>query len=103
LRGDKKHNFPKSTDKSIEGYIAGFGFTFVCTVFGALFCNFFGLSNWPLDIILLLSLILSIVFLLIDIITSKIKLQDNYLNPFVCGIVAILTLIILTNFIIIKN
>ena len=95
LMGDKKHNFPKSTDKSIEGYISGFGFTFVCTVFGTLFSNFFGLSNWSLDIILLLSLTLSIAFVLIDIITSKLKLQDNYINPFVCGIVAILTLIML--------
>jgi dolichol kinase len=82
-----KHRFPKSTDKSIEGYFGGFVFTFLCTVFGAYFSNFFGLSNWSLEIILMLSLLLSVVFVLIDIITSKIRLQDNYLNPFVIGIV----------------
>ena len=89
----KKHRFPKSTDKSIEGYISGFIFTFICTVFGTLFSNFFGLSNISLELILYLALLLSIVFVLIDIITSKIKLQDNYLNPFACGIAMIIFLI----------
>ena len=91
--GNRKHRFPKSTDKSIEGYIGGFVFTFLCTVFGALFSNFFGLSNWSLELILTLALLLGIVFVLLDIITSKIRLQDNYLNPFVCGLVMVLFLI----------
>ena len=91
--GEKKHRFPKSTDKSIEGYVGGFVFTFICTIFGVVFSNFFGLSNWSIELALYLAIILSIVFVLIDIITSKVKLQDNYLNPFITGIVIILVLI----------
>lgn len=91
--GEKKHRFPKSTDKSIEGYVGGFVFTFICTIFGVVFSNFFGLSNWSIELALFLAIILSIVFVLIDIITSKIELQDNYLNPFITGIVIILVLI----------
>lgn len=91
--GDRKHCFPKSTDKCIEGYLAGFGFTFICTIFGVLFSNFFGLSNWSIELALFLAIILSIVFVLIDIITSKVKLQDNYLNPLITGIAFILVLI----------
>ena len=87
-RGEK-HIFPRGTEKSIEGYIGGFIFTFLCTVLGALFSNVYGLSNWPLAIILTLALILSVVFVIIDIITSKIKLQDNYLNPLIIGLVSI--------------
>ena len=91
--GEKKHRFPKSTDKSIEGYVGGFVFTFICTIFAIVFSNFFGLSNWSIELALYLAIILSIVFVLIDIITSKVKLQDNYLNPFITGIVIILVLI----------
>ena len=92
IKVKNKHHFPKSTDKSIEGYVSGFIFTFLCTVFGGLFSNFFGLSDWSLELILYLALLLSTVFILIDIITSKIRLQDNYLNPFACGIAMILFL-----------
>ncbi|MFX1258386.1 MAG: phosphatidate cytidylyltransferase [Promethearchaeota archaeon] len=92
---DKKHRFPKSTDKSIEGYIGGFIFTFICTLFGVVFSNFFGLSNWSIKLVLYLALILSVVFVLIDITTSKLKLSDNYLNPIITGIVIALVLMIL--------
>lgn len=93
FKGDKKHHFPKSTSKSIEGYIGGFIFTFICIVFAVVFSNHFRLSNWGLELTLYVALILSIVFVFIDLLTSKIKLQDNYLNPFITGFVLILILI----------
>lgn len=93
LTGEKKHLFPKSTNKSIEGYIGGFIFTFICTIFAVVFSNHFQLSNWGLELTLSISLILSIVFVFIDLLTSKIKLQDNYLNPFITGFVLIIILI----------
>ncbi len=91
---DKKHCFPKSSDKCIEGYIGGFTFTFISTVFGVIFSNFFGFSDWSIVLALYLALTLSIVFVLIDIITSKVKLSDNYLNPLITGIVIILFLML---------
>ncbi|TFG30482.1 MAG: hypothetical protein EU532_00830 [Promethearchaeota archaeon] len=93
LTGEKKHRFPKSTNKSIEGYISGFIFTFICTVFAVVFSNFFQLSNWSFELTLFIALILSVVFVFIDLITSKINLQDNYLNPFIIGPVLIIILI----------
>lgn len=95
LASDKKHHFPRGTDKSIEGYIGGFIFTFICTLFGIFFSNFFDFSNWSIELALYLALILSIVFVIIDIITTKVKLSDNYLNPLVTGLVLIFLLIIL--------
>jgi dolichol kinase len=91
--GDRKHRFPKSTNKSIEGYIGGFIFTFICTVFAVAFSNHFLLSNWGIVLTIYVALILSIVFVLIDLLTSKIKLQDNYLNPFITGVVLVIFLI----------
>jgi CDP-diglyceride synthetase len=93
LTGEKKHHFPKSTTKSVEGYIGGFIFTFICTVFAIAFSNHFQLSNWGFELTLYIALILSTVFVLIDLLTSKIELQDNYLNPFITGIVLIFILI----------
>jgi len=93
ITGDKKHCFPKSTNKCIEGYISGFVFTFICTIFAIVFSNHFQLSNWGLELSIFVALILSAVFVFIDLITSKIKLQDNYLNPFITGLVLIIILI----------
>ncbi len=93
LASDKKHHFPKGTDKSIEGYIGGFISTFISTLFGVTFSNFFGLSNWSIELTFNLALILSITFFLIDIITSEVKLQDNYLNPIISGFVILLVLV----------
>ena len=83
----KKHHFPKNTDKSIEGYLGGFIFTFLSTLVAIIFSNSVSLSDWSIEIMVFLALILSIVFVLIDIMTSKIKLQDNYLNPLIVGFV----------------
>ncbi|MEJ2277107.1 MAG: phosphatidate cytidylyltransferase [Candidatus Lokiarchaeota archaeon] len=92
LAGNNKHNFPKKSDKSLEGYIGGTIATFLCAIIGVLFSNLFGLSNWLWNKILFVALISSITFLLIDLITSKIKLQDNYVNPIAIGIILILTI-----------
>lgn len=93
LAANKKHHFPKGTDKSIEGYIGGGLFTFICTIFGVLFSNFFGLSTWSIELALFIASILSIIFFFIDVITSKVKLQDNYLNPLITGLSIIMILI----------
>ena len=85
-----KHIFPKDTDKSIEGYIGGFLSSFLCVVFGAAFSNFFGLSTLSMGFTLSISLLVALVFVLIDLITSKVKLQDNYVNPFITGLILIL-------------
>ena len=94
-----KHEFPKGSKKTIEGYIGGFIFTYLCVIFGGVFSNFFGFSDpavWSIDVLIILGLILSIVVFLIDIITSKnIKLCDNYLNPLICGLVTIIFLVIM--------
>ncbi len=93
LTGDKKHRFPKNTNKSIEGYISGFVFTFICTIFAVIFSNYFQLSDWDFELTLYIALVLSAVFVFIDLITSKITLQDNYLNPFITGLVLVIILI----------
>ena len=92
---NRKHIFPKGTEKSIEGYFGGGLFTFICVLFGGLFSNALGLSVWTIDTMLILGLILSILFVLIDIITTKIRLQDNYLYPLIMGFTTILILIAL--------
>jgi dolichol kinase len=89
----KKHHFPKNTDKSVEGYIGGFIFTFISTIIAIIFSNSFNLSDWSVEIMFILALILSIIFVLIDIMTSKIKLQDNYLNPLIIGFVLVIILL----------
>lgn len=93
------HYFPKGSHKSIEGYIGGFLFTFLSVLFGGLFSNVFHFSDpsiWSIDILIILGIVLSIVVTLIDLVTSKkIQLCDNYLNPLICGLVAIICLIIL--------
>ena len=91
----KKHLFPKWSDKSIEGYVGGTLFTFLCVVASVAFSNLLGLSDWSIGIIISLALLLSIEFFLIDFITTKIKLQDNFLNPFIMGFTAVLYLMAL--------
>jgi dolichol kinase len=88
----KKHNFPKGSEKSIEGYLGGILFTFICIFAGIAFSNLLGLSNWSIELTFQVAILISIVFFLIDIITIKIKLQDNYLNPLLTGLVLIIYL-----------
>ncbi len=94
-----RHEFPKGSHKSVEGYIGGFLFTFLSVIFAGLFSNFFGFSDssvWTINLLIILGLMLSLVTFFIDIITSKsIKLCDNYLNPLICGLVAMIFLMIM--------
>ncbi|MHA1291674.1 MAG: hypothetical protein ACTSQJ_03275, partial [Promethearchaeota archaeon] len=85
----RNHEFPKGSGKSFEGYLGGIFSTFLCVLFGVAFSNFFGLSNWSFTITIYLAIILSLVFFAIDVITAKILLQDNYLNPLVIGLITI--------------
>lgn len=89
----KKHHFPKNTDKSVEGYFGGFIFSFISTLIAITFSNYVSLSDWSMEVMLFIAFVLSIVFVLIDIMTSKIKLQDNYLNPLIIGFILILMLV----------
>ncbi len=87
-----KHFFPRNTQKTLEGYMAGVIFTIICTFSAVLISNLLSLSTWTLELTTLLSAYLSIAFLIIDITTSKIKLQDNYLNPIIIGLLIIIVL-----------
>ncbi|MHA1272402.1 MAG: hypothetical protein ACTSQP_00780 [Promethearchaeota archaeon] len=89
-----EHKFPGDSCKTIEGYIGGIIFTFICVIFAITLSNLLNLSDISFELTLGLALILSIEFFLIDILTSKIELQDNYLNPFVMGISSILYLMV---------
>ncbi|MBD3196352.1 MAG: hypothetical protein GF317_14940 [Candidatus Lokiarchaeota archaeon] len=91
---DKEHFFPNNSKKTIEGYFGGFISTFLCVFFSVFFSWFFGLSTWPLHLTLIIAIILSIVFLSVDLFTTKIKLQDNYLNSLASGFTLIIILTI---------
>ncbi len=93
---NKRHYFPKNSHKTIEGYLAGAGFSFICSIFGAVFSNIMGFSEWSFSLIILIAIIASIIFLGIDLLTSRIKLQDNFLNPICIGI-GIITFLSLLN------
>jgi len=95
LLSKNKHYYPPNTDKTVEGYLGGALFTFLCTLFGVFFASLFGLSDWSIEVTLIVAIILSITFFFIDIMTSKIKIQDNYLNPLVCGSVLLIILTLL--------
>jgi hypothetical protein len=91
------HIFPKGSHKSIEGYIGGALFTIFSVYFGVAFSNFFGFSDpavWTMELTLIIAIALTIVITLIDLITVKIRLLDNWLNPFACGLVLITILVI---------
>lgn len=83
----KEHFFPKDSQKTVEGYLGGVVFTFVSVMIGSIF------SNWSLELKLSVSVLMAITFFLIDF--SNSKLQDNYLNPLICGLVLIIYLSIL--------
>ncbi|TFF93772.1 MAG: hypothetical protein EU543_02825 [Promethearchaeota archaeon] len=95
LLAKKRHYFPPKTDKTIEGYLGGIVFTFLCTVLGVSFTSLFGLSNWSIELTLFIAIILSITFFFIDLFTSKFKIQDNYLNPLISGGILLLILYLL--------
>lgn len=94
LVSSKKHYFPKGSEsnKTIEGYVGGMISTFLCTLFGVLFSWLIGRAVWPISVTLIVAATMSITFLCIDLITSTIRLQDNYINPLITGAILISTL-----------
>jgi len=75
-----RYHFPKNSNKTIIGYIAGFLASFGVSLF-ALFS--FEPDLLPFKVIVM-SLSGAIVFLIIDLLSLKI--DDNILNPILCGI-----------------
>lgn len=75
-----KKNFPKSSKKTIIGYIAGFLTSFLCSLF----------TIWlfepiiPLTKILVITISGALVFLIVDL--MSLKVDDNILNPIFCGL-----------------
>ncbi len=84
-----KHHFPKNSNKTIIGYVAGFLASFGVSLF-ALFL--FEPALLPFKVIVI-SLSGGIVFLIIDLLSLKI--DDNILNPIFCGIIMTFFYIIL--------
>ncbi len=83
----KGHFFPKSSKKTFEGYLAGIVFAFISVLIGSMF------TDWSWEIRLNVGVVMAITFFLIDFLNHKI--QDNYLNPLLCGLVLIIYLTII--------
>ena len=78
LRFGKKH-FPKSSDKTIIGYIAGFLASFGVIIFALwLFESVLGFYK-----ILIIAIGGAVVFVFIDLL--NLKIDDNILNPILCA------------------
>ncbi|TFF99083.1 MAG: hypothetical protein EU541_05795 [Promethearchaeota archaeon] len=94
LVAKNRHYFPKGADskKTIEGYIGGVISTFLCTLFGVFFAWVVGQANWSLWITFIIAGIMALLFLGIDLTTSIIRLQDNYINPLITGAVLLVIL-----------
>ncbi|MBY9008632.1 MAG: hypothetical protein KGD74_02045 [Candidatus Lokiarchaeota archaeon] len=84
-----KRHFPKTSSKTIVGYISGFLASFGASLF-ALWL--FESQLNPLKIVIL-SLSGALVFLIIDLLSLKI--DDNILNPIFCGLIMTVFYIIL--------
>ncbi len=84
-----RHHFPKTSSKTIVGYISGFLASFGASLFALwLFESYLN----PFKIIIM-SLSGALVFLLIDLLSLKI--DDNILNPILCGLIMTVFYIIL--------
>jgi len=78
LRFGKKH-FPKSSDKTIIGYIAGFLASFGISIFALwLFESVLGFYK-----ILIIAICGAVMFVFIDLL--NLKIDDNILNPILCA------------------
>jgi dolichol kinase len=79
-----KRKFPRSSKKTIIGYIAGFSSSFGCSL----------LALWifepflPLIKVIIIALGGAMVFLIVDL--MSLKVDDNILNPIFCGLVMLL-------------
>ena len=84
-----RHHFPKTSSKTIIGYISGFFASFGVSLFALWLFEPYIL---PLKMIVI-SLSGALVFLIIDLLSLKI--DDNILNPIFCGLVMTFFYIIL--------
>jgi len=84
-----RHHFPKTSGKTIIGYISGFFASFGVSIFALLL---FEPNIVPLNVIII-SFSGALVFLIIDLLSLKI--DDNILNPIFCGLIMTFFYIIL--------
>ncbi|MEJ2248420.1 MAG: hypothetical protein P8Y70_00940 [Candidatus Lokiarchaeota archaeon] len=74
-----KFNFPKNSNKTITGYIAGFFTSFIVAFIGLTVFK----SSFSINEVLFLSFIGALAFLIIDL--ANVNIDDNILNPLLCG------------------
>jgi dolichol kinase len=74
-----KTHWPRSSPKTIIGYVAGFVTTFLVSLASLWF-----LSDYSIGQIILLAVVNASIFFAIDII--NLKVDDNILNPLFCGL-----------------
>ncbi|MFX1317452.1 MAG: phosphatidate cytidylyltransferase, partial [Promethearchaeota archaeon] len=84
-----KHNFPKDSPKTIEGYIAGFIGSFGIAILAIWLFE----SNMATIKLMIIALGGAIAFLLIDL--MNLKVNDNILNPVLCGYTMVLLFLLI--------
>ena len=85
-----KINIPKSSNKTLIGYISGFLVSFLISI---LVLWFFEQKTYNISQIVVIGSIGALTFLIIDIL--NLKIDDNILNPIFCGyLMFLITLII---------
>ena len=78
-----KRRFRENSIKTIEGYVAGAGMTFIIVIIVAgIYINWMAVN---IVIILTMAIVASIIFFLVDAFLSK-SITDNILNPILTGI-----------------
>jgi len=78
-----KHKFKEDSVKTIEGYVAGGGMTFIIVLMIAGVYNEFWAVN--IGIVMTMAIVASLLFFLVDSVLSK-NITDNILNPILCGL-----------------
>ncbi|MFX1257482.1 MAG: hypothetical protein ACFFAN_06470 [Promethearchaeota archaeon] len=84
-----KHNFPKDSPKTLEGYILGFIGSFGIAFFAIWVFE----SNITIFKLTIIALSGATMFLIIDI--SNLKVNDNILNPIICGYTMVLLFLLI--------
>ena len=78
-----KHKFKEDSVKTIEGYVAGGGMTFIIVLLISGVYNQFWAVN--IGIVMTMAIVASLLFFLVDSVLSK-NITDNILNPILCGL-----------------
>jgi dolichol kinase len=79
-----KHNFPKGSDKTVVGYIAGFFISFGISILSLWIFE----SDLVIEKILIIAFGGAVMFFIIDYLSLKI--DDDILNPLCCAVVMVL-------------